>query len=1206
MYSHPGSSKQGTYDVPNLKPEAGLAEWTSKIKAMQRQVDADEEAEQKRLEEEIATARLARSRRNQGVGYGGRANNVGVSIPKDYPSSSGVGTSGIIHTTTERRDKQGNIPGSPPAGGPSTKAPVSSVSLASLIGGRVAGPKLSRQTSQQPGHDISLFQRPDSHSGFGKGRVAMPGMDQHDTKVTESDQGGSGAHKQDRSEHIHSFQTINATFTEAVTNQPQGHTSQRPDFLDSTITLPPVQPSARSVEKSLMYRRPEKPSTTNTFDSKQDHDTPAHNLNVPFSKVVTQFDSSRRFSDGISSTIPRGPPVTTNSLARPISPRTRVSLSLPQSPTSQIPSPAFIRHPLQKDPTPSISRLQGRGFVQNMVKVSTQLESPPAPSGRISGNGLASGLRRASVLDRWPKNDPPQMLPPLSLGTGPIRGPFTADSKVGNPEHLPTSSNKPLKPATSFPALRPVRADAAIPIQSYNKQDGLGSATTLLVYKPKLTTPSQSTDADELGFQRKVPGPVTAKNGREPLSPSGSPLSHLTKDRARKPRKARHSGSKLPIETPGLIQPLELRSNVQLPPTLPHSSVSNDAQQIPSVIPTIPNIVSSISNATPIPTQVLSLPDAPEGRSFPPPQTENTLAPTTTDPLITTLHEAKEENRILSPQSSKYSRIPSSGNRATVMDVAQALYDQSSQQTMNSTEKINGTGSNSKLLRPMNLSQLVIFPPINTNEEKHKSSYEKYSSIILPPLKEETTPLPSPAGTLTHAPASIRGQHFVNSFPQAVSSPIPHEHPQIGTYQFQSFDEYTRCPDFPSDDFTALQMASIDIILNSYQPLVTCSPVTQNISVDVMIITGNIATSLSREESIFYDTELLVIIDRSKSLESGLVSTVMWAWYGKRCTLGEREKRKLQELARRYGITAVRIISVSPIVRISYYAMKRVVPQDSEQPDLVHALGGRLGTRTHWTPENTAMHLIRSKGGVLFINEHDLDIRYLCSAFSYCLSILDTLYVWYGRGSTLQEQKAALDYARSLKPDSPTIELSEDEIDDDEMFWLILGNREYANADYWKWRKSSLVIDPHIWRVNATPDVPILPVNSFSEEREICSSVYIIDCIWELYILVGRDARNQKHSIMLALKITSELSLRVAPERPFTPTVHILLLPTQLPRDLRANLRGLNEQSLDNGSDIPNHMNLLSFMEASTYVQSTTWNQVVSQGHPILPLDVLP
>ena len=49
------------------KPEAGLAEWTSKIKAMQREVDADEEAEQRKFEEEIRASRLARSRRSLGA-----------------------------------------------------------------------------------------------------------------------------------------------------------------------------------------------------------------------------------------------------------------------------------------------------------------------------------------------------------------------------------------------------------------------------------------------------------------------------------------------------------------------------------------------------------------------------------------------------------------------------------------------------------------------------------------------------------------------------------------------------------------------------------------------------------------------------------------------------------------------------------------------------------------------------------------------------------------------------------------------------------------------------------------------------------------------------------------------------------------------------------------------------------------------------------
>ncbi|KAF9263289.1 hypothetical protein L218DRAFT_865086, partial [Marasmius fiardii PR-910] len=63
-------------DIP--KPEDGLAEWTSKIRALQQQVDADEEAEHRKLKEEIAASRMARMRRSRGVGYGGgsRTNSV--------------------------------------------------------------------------------------------------------------------------------------------------------------------------------------------------------------------------------------------------------------------------------------------------------------------------------------------------------------------------------------------------------------------------------------------------------------------------------------------------------------------------------------------------------------------------------------------------------------------------------------------------------------------------------------------------------------------------------------------------------------------------------------------------------------------------------------------------------------------------------------------------------------------------------------------------------------------------------------------------------------------------------------------------------------------------------------------------------------------------------------------------------------------------
>ena len=46
--------------------EPGLAEWAQKIRALQRQVDADEGEEHRKLEQEINASRLARVRRSAG------------------------------------------------------------------------------------------------------------------------------------------------------------------------------------------------------------------------------------------------------------------------------------------------------------------------------------------------------------------------------------------------------------------------------------------------------------------------------------------------------------------------------------------------------------------------------------------------------------------------------------------------------------------------------------------------------------------------------------------------------------------------------------------------------------------------------------------------------------------------------------------------------------------------------------------------------------------------------------------------------------------------------------------------------------------------------------------------------------------------------------------------------------------------------------
>jgi hypothetical protein len=60
------SARRRTLDF--VKPEQSLADWSSKIRELQEQVDRDEALEQQRLEEEIAKSRLERTRRRNTAG----------------------------------------------------------------------------------------------------------------------------------------------------------------------------------------------------------------------------------------------------------------------------------------------------------------------------------------------------------------------------------------------------------------------------------------------------------------------------------------------------------------------------------------------------------------------------------------------------------------------------------------------------------------------------------------------------------------------------------------------------------------------------------------------------------------------------------------------------------------------------------------------------------------------------------------------------------------------------------------------------------------------------------------------------------------------------------------------------------------------------------------------------------------------------------
>jgi hypothetical protein len=75
-----------SHQFSTRKPgEPGLADWAQKIRALQRQVDQDEEDEHRRLEQEIAASRLARVRRSAGYGRASISPAAGMPYPSSVP-----------------------------------------------------------------------------------------------------------------------------------------------------------------------------------------------------------------------------------------------------------------------------------------------------------------------------------------------------------------------------------------------------------------------------------------------------------------------------------------------------------------------------------------------------------------------------------------------------------------------------------------------------------------------------------------------------------------------------------------------------------------------------------------------------------------------------------------------------------------------------------------------------------------------------------------------------------------------------------------------------------------------------------------------------------------------------------------------------------------------------------------------------------------
>ncbi|CAE6417133.1 unnamed protein product [Rhizoctonia solani] len=1271
----PASSRRRTFDYSH-QPEQGLQEWASRIKSIQAEVDQDEQAEQKRLEEEIAASRLARAQRRAKQGSR-RLSDIGVSVPPPDPEPVKTPESptkpspifgaraAVMSPSTPGKIDPDTLPESPtksvfgstramnPHSTPSGAKQTAPMSLAAFVGGRNSGPRLNKSAPQADAHDPALFDQNSRRPGpsatanafqaagratkFDQG-VVLPGLGPPPRQSSPSAPADKSAPRSPRSPRFAS--------PEEHTVVPQ-HTRQR---TSSWPTKPesPLQGSSSEIRSELTRSK-------TTIGRPRGKSTSSPNSTSKFQRTDTLpapgFSTPTRNAPFKTHTTPTQGSSPTFGLARPIRP------TPPAQDTNKLPlvsagSPAF-RSTVQasaKELSPSLTRLQGRGFVGNRVRQADGGSSPP--------NSL--GISSSQFGEREK---------PKRAGTGNVQGRWKAA--------IQGQSSSPL---TASPVDVPWKRRSLkepVPVPGDSRIAGIiKHMTGAQQSSSPATSPSPQRDSLSIDEFGQKASPVLTKATLTPVSPSSTfqstdtaihpkPLNHLTRDRARKPKKgvqikevwnAPELVSTIPVGTPPQEHrppsPFKrLRPAASQPSMRPPSPTKESSLRRQGTLPRAqasPRAAASSSPTPPSPIRkpVQLFPAVPRSES---PTKDNNVsrakdlwgerapigvkapngcqrgtspAPTSRGPNLVSKralpgmvaapqpqHRAHTQPFYARPESPTKPSTPKpispvspprhggpppspgrNKGRATVMELAQAM-----------SEKQGEIPEEPKL------------PPSPRSvpaaaRERRRSSYDRYSVITMPPLREEKSPAPTPAATLSKSqelsvptaepmPVSTSPKNSPKVSPKPSPRlspkpmsprPSPKAQPAPLLVESQVDGVFRVDPNMaPIPPFNLQQAISLNPYIFSFPTNL------KRISTDVFNLSNGQAIAVPSYPCLVYESELVAIVQRVRNEANGLVLSKVWGWYGKKAQPGPREEGKLAELAKQYGTS--------------------VIPsfQGDESQELVDAVGGqwiiRQGSRAHWTPENTTMHCTRQLGDACFTDEVDFHASNLCSAYSYCITVLDAVYVWHGRGTTQPEREVAAAYGRMIA--GPEKEIEEyDEGKEDPMFFVLLGDDAWANADYWKYRAplGKVAYRPRMFLINARDKKQPVSCHIPSASKIAPDAIFVLDNMLEMIVTIGPEARARRTDILLAVHIAISIATSVETKRPFVPPVHLVVLPSRLPLEIKAGFFRFVSDELLNPAGAPLHMHLLTLSEASEQLSATTWPMAKLQDPALLPLGIHP
>lgn len=201
----------------------------------------------------------------------------------------------------------------------------------------------------------------------------------------------------ERVEQVTSTQSSKTSFERDV---PRPRTMSTPNGTHPTHATAHPSPRPTSPRARIPLRSP-------NFDAHRTQ--PALDGNFPLSKspsLPSSKSSTTAFTTPTKSATPRlsspafGVKLPTFSTSTPESSKPK---STPLTPQHRTPS---LHPPKEKDPTPSISRLKGRGFVQSMVKASSALEAAAASSPKPEVGKLSPSKHSSPVASRWKPESP--------------------------------------------------------------------------------------------------------------------------------------------------------------------------------------------------------------------------------------------------------------------------------------------------------------------------------------------------------------------------------------------------------------------------------------------------------------------------------------------------------------------------------------------------------------------------------------------------------------------------------------------------------------------------------------------------------------------------------------------------------------------------------------------------------------------------------